>query len=163
MHFVENQPPHRGGDFAVGPPAPRPARDRTLIGARRPISARRSTQCALRRCRSTRCRRPCRWHRFLGQVVAAHHHIQRRRYQRLAGRRRQHIVGAQHHRAGFVQRQIPQRDVHRHLVAVKVGIERRADQRMQLDCATLNQLWLESLDAQTVQRRRPVQQHRPVA
>ncbi len=46
-----------------------------------------------------------------------------------------------------------------HLVAVEVGVERRADQRMQLDGAALHQHRLERLDAQTVQSRRPVEQH----
>ena len=98
----------------------------------------------------------------LGQVVAAHHHIQVGRHQRVAGGGRQHIVDAQHHRVGFVHRHSGQRHVHRHLVAVKVGVESRADQRMQLDGAAFNQNRLESLDAQPVQRGRPVQHHRPV-
>jgi hypothetical protein len=49
--------------------------------------------------------------------------------------------------------------VHRHLVAVEVGVEGRADQRMQLDRLALDQHRLESLDAQTMQRRRAVEQH----
>ena len=47
--------------------------------------------------------------------------------------------------------------MNRHLVAIKVGVERRADQRMQLDGPTINQLWFECLDTQTVQGRCPVQ------
>jgi hypothetical protein len=50
--------------------------------------------------------------------------------------------------------------VHRHLVTVEVGVERLADQWVQLDRLALDQLGLESLDTQTVQGRRPVQQHR---
>jgi hypothetical protein len=50
--------------------------------------------------------------------------------------------------------------VHGHLVAVEVGIERRADQRVQLDCLTLHQHRLEGLDAQSVQRRGAVEEHR---
>ena len=53
-----------------------------------------------------------------------------------------------------------QRHVHGHLVAVEVGVERRADERMQLDRLAFDQHRLERLDAQTVQRRRAVQQHR---
>ena len=56
-----------------------------------------------------------------------------------------------------------QRDVHGHLVAVEVGVERGADQRMQLDRLALDQHRLEGLDAEAVQRRRAVQQHRMLA
>ena len=50
--------------------------------------------------------------------------------------------------------------MHRHLVAVEVGVERFADQRVQLDRLALDQLGLESLDPESVQSRSPVQQHR---
>ena len=53
-----------------------------------------------------------------------------------------------------------QRQVHRHLVAVEVRVERLADQRVQLDRLALDQLRLEGLDAEAVQRGRPVEQHR---
>ena len=49
--------------------------------------------------------------------------------------------------------------MHGHLVAVEVGVERGADQRVKLDRLALDQHRLESLDAQTMQRRRAVQQH----
>ena len=47
-----------------------------------------------------------------------------------------------------------------HLVAVEVGVERRADQRMDLDGLALDEQRLEGLDAQPVERRRAVEQHR---
>ena len=53
--------------------------------------------------------------------------------------------------------------MHGHLVAVEVGVERRADQRMQLDRLALDQHRLERLDAEAVQRRRAVEQHRMLA
>ena len=53
--------------------------------------------------------------------------------------------------------------MHRHLVAVEIGVERRADERMQLDRFALDEHRLERLDAQTVQRRRAVEQHRMLA
>ena len=56
-----------------------------------------------------------------------------------------------------------QRHVDGHLVAVEVGVERRADQRVQLDRLALDQHRLERLDAETVKRRRAVQQHRVLA
>ena len=49
--------------------------------------------------------------------------------------------------------------VHGHLVTVEVGVERRADERVQLDRLALDELRLERLDAQTVQGGRTVQQH----
>ena len=68
-------------------------------------------------------------------------------------RRKHDLARLGHRRAG-------QRHVHGHLVAVEVGVERRADQRVDLDRAALDQHRLERLDAQAVQRRRAVQQHR---
>ena len=53
-----------------------------------------------------------------------------------------------------------ERHVHRHLVAVEVGVERGADERMDLDGLALDQDRLEGLDAEPVERRRPVQEHR---
>jgi hypothetical protein len=50
--------------------------------------------------------------------------------------------------------------VHGHLVTVEVGVEGRADQRVQLDGLAFDQDRLEGLDAQTVQRRRAVQHDR---
>ena len=46
-----------------------------------------------------------------------------------------------------------------HLVAVEVGVERGADQRVQLDGAAFDQNRLKCLNAQTVQGRCTVQQN----
>ena len=53
-----------------------------------------------------------------------------------------------------------QRQVHGHLVAVEVGVERGAHQRVDLDRLALHQHRLERLDAETVERGRTVQEHR---
>ncbi len=53
--------------------------------------------------------------------------------------------------------------MHRHLVAVEVGVERGADQRMQLDRLAFDQHRLERLDAQAVQGRRAVEHDRMLA
>ena len=53
-----------------------------------------------------------------------------------------------------------QRQVHGHLVAVEVGVERRAHERVDLDRLALDEHRLEGLDAQAVQGRRPVEEHR---
>ena len=50
--------------------------------------------------------------------------------------------------------------MHGHLIAVEVGVESGADQRMDLDGLALNQDRLESLDTQAVQGRRAVKHHR---
>ena len=53
-----------------------------------------------------------------------------------------------------------EREVDRHLVAVEVGVERVADERVDLDRLALDEHRLERLDAQAVERRRAVEQHR---
>ncbi len=50
-----------------------------------------------------------------------------------------------------------------HLVAVEVGVERRAHQRVELDRLALDQHRLERLDAEAVERRRAVQEDRVLA
>ena len=95
-----------------------------------------------------------------GQVVEAQHHVLGRRGDRAAVRRRQDVVRRQHQDAGLGLRLGGQRDVHRHLVAVEVGVERRAHQRVDLDRLALHQNGLERLDAEAVKGRRAVQHHR---
>ena len=82
---------------------------------------------------------------------------------RLTVGRMQDVVGRHHQDARFQLRLERQRDVHGHLVAVEVGVERGADQRVQLDRLALDQLRLEGLDAEAVERRRAVQHHRVLA
>src|SRR5260370_15956290 len=49
------------------------------------------------------------------------------------------------------------------LIAVEIGIERRADERMELNGLSVDQDRLERLDAEAVERRRAVEQHRVLA
>ena len=51
------------------------------------------------------------------------------------------------------------RNVDGHLVAVKVGVESGADERVHLDCISFNKNRFESLDAEAVQGRRAVEEH----
>ena len=97
------------------------------------------------------------------QVVEAEHDVLRRHDDRLAVGGMQDVVGRHHQHARFELRFERQRHVHGHLVAVEVGVEGRADQRMQLDRLAFDQHRLERLDAEAVQRRRAVQQHRMLA
>ena len=92
-------------------------------------------------------------------VVDAEHDVLRRHDDRLAVRRRQDVVARHHQSACFELRLDRQRHVDGHLVAVEVGVERRANERMQLDRLAFDEHGLERLDAQTVQRRRAVQHH----
>ena len=50
--------------------------------------------------------------------------------------------------------------MHGHLVTVEVGVEGGAHERMNLDRLAFHEQWLEGLNAQPVQRGRPVQQYR---
>ena len=82
------------------------------------------------------------------------------RDQRAAVGRRQHVVGRQHEHPALGLGLGRQRQVDGHLVAVEVGVEGGADQRVDLDGLALDQHRLEGLDAEAVQRGGPVQQHR---
>ena len=98
----------------------------------------------------------------LGQVVQAEHHVLRRNGDRVTRRRRQNVVRGQHQNAGFHLRFRRKRNVHGHLVAVEIGVERRADQRVNLDGLTFHQHRLKCLDAQTVQGWSAVQKNRVI-
>ncbi|CFW85983.1 Uncharacterised protein [Bordetella pertussis] len=100
---------------------------------------------------------------FAGRVVQAQHDILRRHDGRLAVGREQYVVRGQHQRTRFELRFERQRHVHGHLVAVEVGVEGGADQRVQLDGLAFDQHRLERLDAQAVQRRRTVEHDRVLA
>ena len=94
-----------------------------------------------------------------GQVVQAGNHVQTRHGQRFTGCWGQNVIGRQHQDAGLCLRLSGQRQVDCHLVTVEVGVERLTSQRVQLNSLTLNQLRLEGLDTQAVQRRCTVEHH----
>ena len=98
-----------------------------------------------------------------GEIVKAEHDVLGGHDDRLAAGRRENVVGGHHEDARFELRLQRQGHVHRHLVAVEVRVEGRANQRMKLDRLTLDEHRLERLNAQTVQRRRPVEKHRVLA
>ena len=95
----------------------------------------------------------------LGEVVHTDDHVLRRDVDRLAGCRRAQVVRREHKHASLGLSLAGQRHVDRHLVAVEVGVEGRADQRMQVDSLALDQHRLKGLDGQTVQGRCTVEQH----
>ena len=92
-------------------------------------------------------------------VVRAERDVQRGRDYRVAGAGREHVEGAEHQLARLHYRLARKRDVNRHLVAVKVGVEGGAYQRMQLYGAAVYQHRLERLYAKPVQRGRAVEQN----
>ena len=94
-----------------------------------------------------------------GQVVAAEHHVLGGDGDGSAVRRRKNVVGRQHQRGSFDLRFGRERNVHGHLVAVEIGVERGADQRVNLDGLAFHQHRLESLDAEAVQRGSAVEQN----
>ena len=95
-----------------------------------------------------------------GHVVAAEHDVLRRRDDRVAVRRARAgcVIESMRSRASACAG-LRERNVHGHLVAVEVGVERRANQRVNLDRRSFDQPDLERLDAEAVQRWRAVEQH----
>jgi hypothetical protein len=77
----------------------------------------------------------------------------------LAVRGLEDVVRGEHQDAGLGLRLRGERQVHGHLVTVEVRVERRADERVDLDGLALDELRLERLDAQTVQGGCAVEQH----
>src|SRR5690606_39625815 len=49
--------------------------------------------------------------------------------------------------------------MHRHLVTIEVGVERRTNQWVQLNGFTFNKFWLEGLNRKSVQRRGTVEEY----
>ena len=94
------------------------------------------------------------------EVIGAEHHVLRRRREGIPVRRREDVVRGQHQDPRLGLRLRRQRHVHRHLVAVEVRVEGVADERVHLDRLALDERRLECLDAEPVQRRGAVQQHR---
>ncbi len=99
---------------------------------------------------------------LLGEVVAAEHDVLRGRGDRPPARRQEDVLGRHHELADFDLRLEGERHVHRHLVPVEVGVERRADQGVDADRLALDQDRLEGLDPESMEGRRPVQHHRVI-
>ena len=74
--------------------------------------------------------------------------------------RREDVVGGHHQYPGLDLGLDRERHVHRHLVAVEVGVEGRADERVELDGLALDEVDLEGLHAQPVQGRGAVEDDR---
>ena len=94
------------------------------------------------------------------QVVGAEHHVLGRGRERRTVRRRQDVVRRQHQDPRLGLSLGAERHVDRHLIAVEVRVERVADERVNLDRLALDEHRLERLDAQAMERRCAVEQHR---
>ena len=97
--------------------------------------------------------------RLVREEVHAHDDVLRGRDDRLAVRGRENVVRAEHEHVRFGLRFHAQRKVHGHLVAVEVGVEAAANERMDADRVAFHEHRLECLDAHSVQRRGAVEQH----
>ncbi len=96
----------------------------------------------------------------LRDVVQTEYHVLRRQGDRRTVLRVENVVRRQHQQLCFQDRGVAQRHVYRHLVTVKVSVERRTHQRVQLDRFTFHQFRLECLDGETVKGRSTVKHHR---
>ena len=96
----------------------------------------------------------------LGQVVAPQHDVLRRYRDRRAVGGRQDVVRRHHQHGGFDLSLRRQRDVHRHLVAVEIGVECRAHERMDPNGLAFDQHRLERLNPEPMERGCPIQQDR---
>ena len=109
-------------------------------------------------------------HAFADHALALHRgvvkpkdHVLRRNDDRRAVGGREHVVRRHHQHTRLELGFQREGHVNGHLVTVEVGVEGRADERVQLDRLAFDQRRLERLNPQTVQRRRAVQQHRVFA
>ena len=90
--------------------------------------------------------------RVIGEVVRTDDHVLCRRHQRTTMSWAQDVVRTDSIKhAGLGLRFGGQRQVNSHLVTVEVGVERRANERVDLDGLALDQHRLERLDAETMQ------------
>ncbi len=100
---------------------------------------------------------------FRRHVIQPQNNILGRHDDRFAVGGAQNVVGGHHQHTGFKLRFQAERHVNGHLVPVKVGVKRGADQRMQLDRLAFDQDRFKGLNAKAVQRWRPVQHDRVFA
>ncbi len=99
----------------------------------------------------------------LGQIVDTQHHVLRGHGQGKSVRGREDVPRRKHQNGRLNLRLGRERNVHGHLVAVKISIEGCADQRMDADGFALDQRGLEGLDTQAMQRGRAIEKHRMLA
>src|SRR5215470_17044133 len=99
----------------------------------------------------------------LGQVIDSENHVLRWHGKRQTVRGRKNIARAEHQHGCFDLGLWRKRNVHGHLVAVKVRVKRGANQRMDANGFAFDQRRLKRLNAEAVQRRSAVQENRMLA
>src|SRR5262249_13334259 len=97
-----------------------------------------------------------------GQVIETEHHVLSGNSDWLSRGGRQDVVRREHQHAGFNLGFRRERNVNRHLVAVEVGIESCADERVNLNGLAFHQHRLKGLNAKSVKRWSAVQKHRVI-
>src|SRR5260370_26974564 len=98
--------------------------------------------------------------RILGYVIATQGYVLTWCGDRFAARWRENIVRSEHQHARLQLRLDRQRDVHCHLVAIEVGVVRGANERMNANGFTLDQLRFKRLNREAVQSRSTIQEYR---
>src|SRR5918996_4871187 len=98
--------------------------------------------------------------RILSYVVATERYVLTWRGDRFTARWRENIIRREHQHARFQLRFDRQWHVHCHLVAVEVGVVSGANERMNANGFTLDQLRFKRLNRETVQSRSTIQEHR---
>ena len=105
--------------------------------------------------------RPC--SRFVvaddGKIERTEDHVLCRNRNRLSVLRTKQVVCGKHKEPCFRLRFRRKGNVNRHLVAVKVRVERRTNKRVQFQRSAFNENGLERLNAETVKRRRAVKHY----
>src|SRR5262249_46848954 len=99
----------------------------------------------------------------LGEVVDAENHVLRRNGKRQTVRGGKNVARAEHQYGGFDLRVVRKRNVDSDLVAVKVRVERSADERVNSNGLAFYENRFERLDAEAVQRGSAVQKDRMLA
>src|SRR4029077_12568081 len=98
--------------------------------------------------------------RILSYVIATQGYVLTWRGDRFTARWRENIVRSEHQHARFQLRLDRQRNVYCHLVAVEVGVVRGANERVNANGFTFDQLRFKRLNREAVQSRSTIQEHR---
>src|SRR5215472_13778949 len=97
---------------------------------------------------------------ILSNIIATQGYVLTWRGDRFTARGRENIVWREHQHARFQLRFNRERHVHCHLVAVKVGVVRGANEGVNANGFTLDQLRFKRLNRQTMQSWSTIQEHR---
>src|SRR6476660_4258682 len=98
--------------------------------------------------------------RILSYVIATQGDVLTWRGDRFTTRWRENIVRREHEHARLQLRLNRKRNEHCHLVAVEVGVVRGANERVDANRFTLDQLRFKRLNREAMQSRSTIQEHR---